>query len=64
MGHRIQGIFSIDIFFKINRELTMALMRLFVIKYLNRLTALIYSYSLILETECIRVQWIYDFGVK
>ena len=44
MGQRIQGIFSIEKCLRliaINRELTMALMRLIVIKYFNRLTALI-----------------------
>ena len=43
MGQRIQGIFSIEKkkrLIAINRELTMTLMRLIVIKYFNRLTAL------------------------
>ena len=40
MGQRIQGIFSIEKIYMINRELTMTLMRLIVFKYINRLTAL------------------------
>ena len=43
MGQRNQGIFSIEkriAILAINRELTMTLMRLIAIKYLNRLTAL------------------------
>ena len=43
MGQRNQGIFSIEKRFAINRELTMTLVRLIVIKYFNRLTALISS---------------------
>ena len=49
MGQRNQWIFSIEKTFAINRELTMALMRLIAIKYFNRLTAQIsrnaYSYD-------------------
>ena len=41
MGQRNQGIFSIEKRFAINRELTMTLMRLIAIKYINRFTALI-----------------------
>jgi hypothetical protein len=44
MGQRNQGIFSIEKRIAINRELTMALMRLITIKYFNRLTALINIY--------------------
>ena len=40
MGHRNQGIFSIEKKIAINRELTMTSMRLITIKYFNRLTAL------------------------
>ena len=40
MGQRIQGIFSIEKIYMINRELTMTLMRLIVFNYINRLTAL------------------------
>ena len=40
MGQRNQGIISIEKRFAINRELTMTIMRLIVIKYFNRLTAL------------------------
>ena len=41
-GQRNQGIFSIE---KNVRELTMTLMRLIAIKYFNRLTALINTFS-------------------
>ena len=52
MGQRNQGIFSIEKTFAINRELTMALMRLIAIKYFNRLTALVITSYVIARLLC------------